>query len=235
MFKLLQQKGSSTVGLLTATAIFIGLLVYANQFAFNNNDNSLLSSLFNKSPDPVTTESVEVLASPDTDTIQPSPQGIFETPTLSPEDSNEVANASEALRHEQDNSESSVNAELSAPRLIAQSQPYPQAVVIPVNYASGNWNSDQVAATFYNNQYTGFNNNQQYRSTSRANGRGNGRGKMNGDGDFNFSMKFKARGRLDANSELDSNLTAYGNAYQQNLYNLNAQSSPAYSYTYYRY
>jgi hypothetical protein len=225
----LQQQGSSTVGLLTATAIFIGLLVYADQFAFNKSENSLLSSFINNTPETVTTLPVESLSSIDTDTIQPSSQGIFETPTLTQENSNEVAYSTEAMQLDKQNSNVSTDAEMAVP--LAQ----PQTITMPVNYMPGRWYGDQAAMSSYNTQNAGFNNNQQYYSTTRANGRGNGRGKMNGDGEFNFSMKFRARGRMDGNSDFDSNLGTYGNAYQQNLYNVHAVSNPAYRYSYFSY
>jgi len=227
MLNRLQQQGSSTVGLLTATAIFIGLLVYANQFAFNNSDNNLISLFINKTPEPVSTQSVEPVSTTDTDTIQPSSQGIFETPTLTEETSNEVVNSAAAMPLAKQNSNASPEVEVAVQRAM------PQSNTMSVNYTPGRWYGDQAAMSSYNTQNAGFNNNQQYYSTSRANGRGNGRGKMNSDGEFNFSMKFKSRARMDANSDFDSNLSAYGNTYQQYLNNLNAVSNPAYGYNYY--
>ncbi len=238
MFKLIQQKGSSSAGLLTATAIFIGLLVYANQFAFNNSENSFLSLLIDKtfnthkSSDNVADPSVEVLSSVDTDTIQPSTQGIFETPTLAPEDKKVDVNSTRSAELEKLTPETSTDIELAANPALSQPG------IMSVNYVSGHWYGkqsydDQAALAAYHNAW--FNTGQQYYSTTRANGRGNGRGKMNGDGEFNFSMKFKARGRMDADSDFDSNLVADGNVYQQNLYNVNAFYNPAYRYNYYSY
>ncbi len=229
MFKLIQQKGSSSIGLFSAMAIFIGLLVYANQFAFNNSENSFLSSFVNKTPDTVATQSVEALSSADTDTIQPSSQGIFKTPTLTLEDNNEVVNSAESVELAKLSPATSTDVELAAKQALSQPN------MMPVNNVSGYWYGDQATLFLYNSHNAGFNNGQQNYSTSRAYGRSDGRGKMKGDGEFNFSMKFKARGRMDANSDFDNNLDAYGNAYQQSQYNVNAISSPANRYHYYSY
>jgi surface antigen len=228
MFKRLQH-GSSAVGLLTATAIFVGLLIYANQFAFNKNDNSIISSFLNKTSDPVVTQSVDAETSVDTSTIQPSSQGIFDTPTLTQENEDEVVSTREIIALDKDNSETTLVTESH----VQQSSPKPG--LMPVNYSTGQWNGDQAAVYGYSTHNGRFNNNQQYLVNSRAYGRGNGRGKMNGDGDFNFSMKFKSRARMDANTDFDSDLASYGNTYQQHLYNLNAASNPYYGYNYYRY
>ncbi len=233
MFKLIQQKGSSSVGLLTASAIYIGLLVYANQFAFSNSDNSFLSSFTSQSPDNVAVPSLEAESSVDTGTIQPSSQGIFATPTLTSQDLNEADSSLQSADITKQNPAPSTDVVFVAKQLMLtgkdETQPYVANQMVNQGYAG------QTALTSYQYQNAGFNNNQQYYSTTRANGRGNGRGKMNSDGAFNFSMSFKARGRMDADSDFDGNLVTDGNAYQHHLYNTNIVSNPAYRYSYYNY
>lgn len=229
MLKLTQQQGSSTVGLFTATAIFIGLLIYANQFAFKNSDNSFLASLINSSPVSTDTQTLTAVSVTDTDTVQPSPQGIFKTPTLIEEDRKEPVNTAESVSQVDVNPANSNDIEWSA------IQPIPQDDVKPLSYVPGQWYGDQSNLSFYDAHRAGINNNHQYYTNARANGRGNGRGNLNGDGEFNFSMKFKSRARMDANSDFDSNLATYGNTYQQNGYGFNTVSHPSFGYNHYNY
>ncbi len=234
MLKQLQQTGSSTAGLLTASAIFIALLVYTNQYAFNNSNQGIFSSLFSSDAEPEINTAQTADTDGDTGTIQPSHQGIFETPTLAENNSqqttSEVTQPIVSVASEDNSATSNEEVSMGEPKVPSVAQ----ARAVPASYVPQP-SLDQTAMYANQGYYTGLNGNQFYTTDARSNGQGRGRGSMNSDGEFNFSMKFKSRARMDADTDMNADSHVYGNAYQQHLYNQNTAAYPVYGYHYYRY
>jgi hypothetical protein len=226
MLKFELQKGSSTVGLLTATLIYVGLLVYANQYAFKVDRVNTSASNASQLAEPVTLNTEA-----DIDTVATATQDHEEAPvqTTVVQISTDQTTQTKLTNPEQALPEADVVKNDAS--MIPVVQP---AVFQPVYPSRSNF--DQ---RFGSAQTAGFNNSQRYNTDSRAytysNGRGNGRGKMDGDGEFNFSIKFKSRGRMDANSDFDTDMAAYQNAYQYSGYDMNSATNPYFAYNYYRY
>ena len=228
-----QQTGSSTAGLLTATIIFIALLVYADQFAFNDNHQGWIATLLNPVAGPAPESGFSVTPATDTDTIPQLAQGVFETSTIADESeknipvtTEEVASRPEIISRVVD--EKSAARPLQAPA--TQDAVFAQEAY-PAAYNTG----DRASVSAYHGNFAGINGNQYYIADSRANGQGRGRGTLKSDGEFNFSMSFKSRARMDADTDLNADSTVYGNAYQQQLYHQNTAAYPGYGYNYYRY
>ena len=239
MLKQLQQTGSSTTGLLTASAIFIALLVYTNQYAFNNSNQGIFSSLFSSDSEPEINTAQTANAEGNTGTIRPLHQGIFETATIAENNNQEtIGETTETVvsaASENNSATSNKEVSMTAVQVQAQMQAVAQGKAMPVSYAAVNPSQDQASMYTYQGYYTGLNGNQFYTTDARSNGQGRGRGSMKGDGEFNFSMKFKSRARMDADADMNADSSAYGNAYQQHLYNQNTAAYPVYGYHYYRY
>jgi hypothetical protein len=225
-----RQKGSSSAGLLTATLIFIALLVYSDQYAFNTHGQSILPSLtelFSDKEQPAAADPVVTVS--DTDTIQPSAKGIFDTPTFTQDQPESVIETENTVSIKQ------ANTTVPTSPVVTRSPEYLPQNTAPISYVSYYHPQDLAMTNSYHIANAGIHNLHYYNASSRTDGRGRSRGNMNGDGEFNFSMNFKSRARMDADTDLDADSAVYGNSYQQQLYDLNAAYYPAYGYRYYRY
>lgn len=229
MLYLEHQNGSSTVGLLTASAIFVALLVYANQFAFNdrNNEDSKSVDVQPQNTKPHGGDkSAPIVA---TEGVISKPKLQSSTSELALAEIDEAPTQAAAVKVQPQDSASSVASQSTMLANVTHWNPYPS--YYPAYYGS----ADQAAMNYTNDYSAGLNNAQQLDAYVRANNRANGRGNMDGDADFTFTMNFKSRARMDANTDFDTDIDTYANAYQQHLYNQNAVYQPNYGYNYYRY
>lgn len=236
-----QQLGSSTTGLLTASFIYIGLLIYASYFAFNPTQDKPQDNPLAQTDTVVPASQIASFA-----VVTPLPSGIFNSETIavnntSKETQNQPAeanssgpdNAMVSGIQAQDQIETlSVSANSSQKTNVdGSTQSSPMVQPYPAVYGDNDalaWTTDE--------RFTGrFDNRHDYYAKQRGRGYGRGRGDMNGDGEFDFSMSFKSRARMDADSDWDSDFNTDLASYQSGYYYLDSSAYPYYRTYYQRY
>ncbi len=245
-----KQLGFSTTGFLTVSAIYVSLLAYANLYAFNNtsisesvvvpvseeqvklsNSTQVPVGEVNTGNEVADVKSDEIkvkeIAEPATPESEIGEAQMIENTDSTTADKEIVAlekNSVETTTAKNDNQDMTAFAQMPVP-------------VANMQYDYNRYDYNRVNQNF--NGYNGLNafTGNQYNQYAMGNSRGNGRsrGNMNSDGEFNFSMKFTSRARMDADSEMNSQLQ---NAYdyyanqamyyqnqnqQQNAFNANYQ------------
>ena len=206
MSKYIKQFGSSTMGLFAASAIYVGILAYANFYAFD------------KKPvlDPGTEASLKDAGSHQP-AIEIQPEAIVELSSeVVPESAQVVEAGSEIPVVDERVSQTVVATDEEASVEVAEHslQSLAPAVVaqhIGDRAQSEFANNGQFQGDGYYNQYATANN--------RWYGRGYGRekGAMQGDGEFNFSMKFSSRAKMNADAVADADMNSQlHNAYYAN-------------------
>ena len=205
-----KQTAFSTSGLLTASAIYISLLVFAGHYGFDKLPSSLLLS--------ENTVKTEPSQKP---LIQPSAAGIFQSATLD-QDELQPADVAQGVS-ESERLNPQAFTEISKKNLdhqqISSAVYYPQVYSYPSQY-------NQALAQYYAvNPTTSTRWDQGHHAVSRANGRGQGRSR--GDGEMTFSMRFKSRARMDADMDAHSEADTYHDAALR--YANDAYWNPSYS------
>lgn len=219
-----QNGSSSTLGLLTASSIFVGILAYATYYGF---DESSMPSLFSAS----TAENTEVVVP---SLVQPGEKGIFASPTLVKADDsvseisfNEVASNSV----EQQSVASALSVLNSVPESLSNNSikptdaPRVTKAIAPLPKYSGYPTDDRW--TGYMNHRNAANLDGRGYYTGRGYGNGSGRGDsaFDGDGSFDFNMSFKGRARMDADSDFDGSTDFNGYSNYRSSYGYYQQPS----------
>lgn len=192
-----KQQGSSMLGLLTVSAIFVGLLAYA-------------TVAFEKKPAVVASSSPHAETAIDQNSIGPSPAqpAVDKAKNAVSEHSSNQQTAALAIEGEQavDDLSASIvdNAGLS-----------PASIAVPPVINSERLQQDVVAVAAVAQQQADWANG--YAQYGHAMSRGSARGKqaMSRRGEFNFSVKFISRARMEADSEMDGR---FQQAYDANQY-----------------
>ena len=237
MSRIKLQQGASSVGFLTASAIFAGLLAYANYYGFEDSPFSSQEVAEQVEPSSDSTK----IASKDS-VIQPQ-SGIFTTPTLTDVKAElpPQQTASSALENTapEVTAQPAVNSETpmtEAPQGDNSSPERYSAYALPAATSSAvAYPQDYAAANFDFMQQRRLDAYQQLAHDGRGYGRGKGRGNADGEGEFNFSMSFKSRARMAADSDIESDFDASTNQYYLGDGYANSGFYPAYGYSQYRY
>jgi hypothetical protein len=220
--------------LLTATAIFAGLLFYANQYGFAPQQDSIAGNQHNaveqlenaensQIPDqvPGTQASTTEVAADDRRTATATglvamPNGIFNTPTITqtePEsevlsdnlEQEQLAAIASAIESASPDNRPQANAKTPLAPAVALYQPA-ATIAAPLVYSYPD-SEGFDAWNYANAQYNGAG---YYGGLNRGQGRGRsaGRGKADGEGEFSLSMKFRSRARMDADVDADTDFAA---------------------------
>ncbi len=247
MVNIYSQRGSSTTGLLTASAIYVGLLAYAHFYAFNGQDDNSLA----QQEDSLGQQDQMMTEKPSIDIIAPLAKGIFQSETIQTQaESSNVAddkgitkpsNKDDAGRVNQAKVDPmTVSTEAIQPELVTPAntptyhsqagfpayQDYPVSSVYHGDNEQMNFDAQQrLASDIYYQNYLA--------SYQRGHGDGRGRGQMDGDGEFDFSMNFKSRARMDADTDWDGDFVTQGAGSHYGNYGYDAIAHPYYQTYYY--
>ena len=220
--------GYSSAGLLSAIAVFVGLLVYATYFAFDPH-----------SEQQTVTENV---AKPGVEAgahiITPLSSGIFNTETLS------VDNLIEPERAKVKPGEAAADIAATVAPIGDQSSakihndytpPYNAKAQRARPGHPSNRNHDLLSLTHDAENQAHFAKQYYYKNLNEGRSRGEGRGYLDSRGEFNFSLKFKSRSRMDANTSTERHLLKAINANNTAYYQYGYAVYPAYHYMYLNY
>ena len=261
MIKIHSQRGSSTTGLLTASAIYVGLLAYAHFYAFNGQDDNAVV----QQEDTLEQENQPVAELPSTDIVAPTGKGIFQSETIAV--NTETASTHDVVQEKSDTQQETVTRSEYATRDLSElkanqehdrtalsntmqsAEPDATTSRTATNEAytstvypsyqdyriAGPLNAgDEVIMLDGKNRLAGDANYHQYlESYQRARGDGQGRGQMDGDGEFDFSMTFKSRARMDADTDWDGDFATQGRGSHYGNYLYDAAAYPTYQTYYY--
>jgi len=210
MYSRIYVKGSSSSGLLTATAIFAGLLFYANQVGFQ--------SAVEDSETAVTgsTDSIDESTMAQAPQLVEIPRGIFNTPTISAEQIQAVEQKPAIKSRQTESASAPVNVSLNQPSVESESTAGPMSVTaIDQTMASGQ--SFVVYPHSDAEIFDGWHAIQAQQAAAanlagRHHGRGyassRGRGTADGQGEFALSINLRSRARMDADVGADSDVVA---------------------------
>jgi hypothetical protein len=235
-----QNGSSSTLGLLTASSIFVGILAYATYYGF---DEGSVPKFFTANTEDVSVEPTQV--------VQPGEKGIFASPTLVEADEpvsepsvNQTSapvvvadsNNKQAEASPMEN-ESVLNREslsfLSDDTQIKAFPPVTRTVVSMPSY-SGYPADDQWMGYMDHRNASTLDGRGYYDGRGYGNGSGRGRGTLDGDGSFDFNVSFKGRARMDADSDFDGNTDFNGYSNYQNNHSYYHQPTMYTQYYHYR-
>lgn len=231
------QSGSSTIGLIAATGLFVGLMVYTTQFAFVKQENNLDKQVASAESEQATTLS----------TLIAPVMGIFSSETIQSKEADKAMLSDSAIKTPSKNeteitvSKGIVHAELppsssaysdnSTTEAVSENSqlansisnekelPIKTMLVTPFMPDNLDRNRVNLANQLHANRYM-YNQNSQYASGQYyGHSRGNGKGTGNGQGEFGFSISLKSRANMDANSDWDSGLNGRGAGYRHNTAN----------------
>lgn len=211
-----KQSGASTSGLLTASAIYIGLLVYAGYFAFDQTQPSVTMS-----------ENTIQMQGANQALIQPSAAGIFQSETLKHDETHlNIAKQSQSVTHPTETESSKSARPAGSDYRISSALYYPQASQHRVPY-------DQALSHQYYSvhPYSTSSLDQDYRSYGQ--GKGRGKARSSGNAEMNFSMSFKSRARM--NADVDGDFDADGYHAANARYINDSAMHPSYNGYYNRY
>lgn len=217
----IKQSVSSKVGLLTVIAIFIALLAYANFYAFKTVAPGIAANESTSRQQNKLTEST--FEQQNNKLIESTSQQQNKlTESISVTMVEEVKTSQNAVAQSVDMDDSKVEA-VNANTGI---EPVVQSVqeVLPViavqpddNRLHQDFSANNQSGSSFINQYDQY-------ATGNYRGYGRSTGALKGDGEFKFSMKFKSRARMNADTEMNSQLHnansyyAYQGMYDQGYY-----------------
>ena len=210
MFNRKSLRGSSSAGLLTATAIFAALLFYANQYGFKSPeaDSELTATGNTDAPDGSMVEQSPQLVE--------IPRGIFNTPTLSAEQTQAVEPMPANTSLETDPGAAPIAAGMSEPPVKPENR-LAQTPTMAVHQAAGSSESYMTYPYAGAQQFDSWQAIQARQGAAadlnaRHRGQGygysRGHGAADGEGEFALSMNFRSRARMDADFDADSDVTA---------------------------
>ena len=245
------QSGSSTFGLIAATGLFVGLMVYTTQFAFVKQEN-------NADKQAVSTESAPaaMLAS----LIAPV-MGIFYSETIQSEEADKAMQSDSVNKtppetvqaelplsnstHSANNAKVASEDSVPASGVTAQKE-LPVETMIAAPFIPENFDRNRInllnqhqanqhqVNTHMVNQNQQYATGQYYGNTRRS---GKGKGAGNGQGEFGFSMSLKSRANMNANTDWDGGYNGQSSAYGYNAanYQQNAYANHSNQYQYRQY
>lgn len=215
-------KTSTTTGLLTASAIYIGLLAYANYYAFENGKDPDNAEIALKNEN----KAIDRVAG-----VVPLTQGIFNSEVFTDIEQSAALKSKQtgaALPGSESASSLKIN-ELDSPIKTTQRLNTVPTVQILESLPPGfNANNEQLYFFQNGRNHANLAHYQNMNHQADYYGQGRGKGSANGDGEFSFTMNFKSRASMDADSDIDGDLSGTMHTYHNQYGYMNSAMHPAY-------